>query len=458
MKIVRVSSSMLQHLPSDLYTALLPFTAAPDISGLSGTCRHVRIAIKATVFQNFRQVFSTKDSFEDVLPFAQILTALGSATNFGTATKRSREELVCFSAALGLEEFLIGLFKAKSELVNSRASDGSFALHLAVVNGQETIVKLLVKREADLSTKDRFGRTPAMLAAKLGETEIFGILITAGSDITVEDFSMKTIWHYAIGNLKKLETDRFRRLAILRILAERAANKIALLSEDQARTDSRKKLELLMKQVEGAVGRISESSQAEFLSVIFGAFRSLGKNQTLLKFSQESPLIRAVSAKNLDALKIILAAGGEGFVDQTSHSGKSALFVASELGFDEGIKLLLKAFASVAVSSTSGRNALHACVEHGNVTALNLLLERSSVADITRKCNSGISPFMLAENRGKQGMVQLMLSRYLKLVTDKSSCLPENSPHPYLDALLTRKRPSSSLGRRPTSARLRAAN
>lgn len=136
-------------------------------------------------------------------------------------------------------------------------------------------------------------------------------------------------------------------------------------------------------------------------------------------------------------------------LDDTSHSGKTALYVAAEQGSNSSLVVLLSAGARISILTPSGRNALHAAVERDQQSTVDLLCRFASVGDITCKCNTGVSPFMLAENRGRMQMMISMLALYQREVAINKSCF-----HPYLTAQALRY--SQALSRRPKSQSLAA--
>ena len=96
-------------------------------------------------------------------------------------------------------------------------------------------------------------------------------------------------------------------------------------------------------------------------------------------------------------------------------SGKTALYLVCERGAARMARLLLEAGGSLDVQTCSGKSPLHACVEHSHENVLKIVCERHvDVRHITlrTKGEQGVSPFMLAEKRGKNGLILPMLRAY----------------------------------------------
>lgn len=66
--------------------------------------------------------------------------------------------------------------------VNAPDANGDTPLHVAVAQGQVTIVRLLLRHRADLSARDAQGRTPLHLALALGKVPAARLLLDYGAD------------------------------------------------------------------------------------------------------------------------------------------------------------------------------------------------------------------------------------------------------------------------------------
>ncbi|XP_071094513.1 putative ankyrin repeat protein RF_0381 [Haliotis cracherodii] len=105
-----------------------------------------------------------------------------------------------FAASLGYKDVFDLLVKKGADLT-LRSKDRDTILHLACrVNIQ--IVRYLVSRNiVDINVRGNEGRTPAIVAAGLGNIRIFEELVKKGADPTVTDIYGNTILHHAsLGN------------------------------------------------------------------------------------------------------------------------------------------------------------------------------------------------------------------------------------------------------------------
>jgi ankyrin repeat protein len=83
-----------------------------------------------------------------------------------------------------IAEFLI----INSAYVNEiRFINGTTSLHLAIARGYSNIVKLLLKKNANINAQDNNGDTPLHNAITYGYTEIAKLLLDAGANLTIKN-------------------------------------------------------------------------------------------------------------------------------------------------------------------------------------------------------------------------------------------------------------------------------
>jgi len=136
----------------------------------------------------------------------------------------------------------------------------------------------------------------------------------------------------------------------------------------------------------------------------------------------ESSLITVAGGYEPVFIKPLVHSGICSLEDRAEKTRKTALYVASEKGRTDCVEILLNLGASVSARSSSGRNALHAAIEHDNAEIVKLLCGHCSITDLTQKNNAGISPTALAENRGRTKIIRYILQAYRRLVTSDGTC------------------------------------
>ncbi|XP_046558367.1 putative ankyrin repeat protein RF_0381 [Haliotis rubra] len=83
--------------------------------------------------------------------------------------------------------------QADLSLVNE---DGNNVLHVACIHGSASIVNfILLKHVVDINGRGKYGRTPVMLAAEFGNSDVFELLVQHGADVTLRDDDGNNILH-----------------------------------------------------------------------------------------------------------------------------------------------------------------------------------------------------------------------------------------------------------------------
>lgn len=75
---------------------------------------------------------------------------------------------------------------------------GKTLLHAAAFEGNLKIAEILIKRGADVNSRDTFKQTPLYYAAHEGHLEMAEFLITKGADVNARDYKQNTPMHYAV--------------------------------------------------------------------------------------------------------------------------------------------------------------------------------------------------------------------------------------------------------------------
>ncbi|KAF3057647.1 Ankyrin-3 [Trichoderma lentiforme] len=189
------------------------------------------------------------------------------------------------------------------------------ALHIAVRNGDETIVQLIASREnADLEVEDEDSFTPLHLAAQSGHLGILKLLIDRGAKINVCGGKGLTPLHLAAEK---------GHVALAKFLIHNGAE-IDCLSDVNAQP-----LHLAAEAGHVALVKVLLEHNADVES-------KTGIDQT--------PLIFASAAGNLETVRCLVSHGA--MPDQKDSNGHTALSVAARWGYRQIIDILLNAVAS----------------------------------------------------------------------------------------------------------------
>lgn len=135
-------------------------------------------------------------------------------------------------------------------------------------------------------------------------------------------------------------------------------------------------------------------------------------------WKETTPLINACLAGHTDIVAYLLAhdTRSRAMISAALPSGKSALYLAAEKGHARICTFLLEANASLDTTTCTGRSSLFAAVEHAHPETVAAICVHADVRHILKQTPSGVSPFSLAEKRGKPSLIVPMLECYHRQV------------------------------------------
>ena len=90
-------------------------------------------------------------------------------------------------AALGKYEAIVRLLLKKGADVNTKNKIGETALYLAAERGDEAVVQQLLEKGADINAKDKVGWTALHMAARYGYKAVAQLLLEKGADVNAKD-------------------------------------------------------------------------------------------------------------------------------------------------------------------------------------------------------------------------------------------------------------------------------
>ena len=114
---------------------------------------------------------------------------------------------VCYGAATGTEMFdavragdaekVKALLQADPKLAEARTEDGSTALHLAALEGQAAIARLLLASQAQVNARGLREETPLHMAMYDGHREVAELLLASQADVNAQNTAGETPLHLA---------------------------------------------------------------------------------------------------------------------------------------------------------------------------------------------------------------------------------------------------------------------
>ena len=223
---------------------------------------------------------------------------------------------------------------------DTKRFDGNTALHIATKNGDITIVKMLVDAKCDINAVDENSATALVLAAKIGNKNLVDYFIEKGADIQKTD---------CYGNTYK----------------------------DYYATD---------KETE----KRAENPVEEKRKISIG--NNAGRKYTVVFGSSKDPVIQAVKDRNRSKLESLIAEG-QG-LDTPDSFGNTALMYAVNMENGYLINCLLANGANASASNIYGQTPLHCAVSKLNASIISMLCSAGAGIDIID--NDRNSPLVVA--------------------------------------------------------------
>ena len=288
--------------------------------------------------------------------------------------------------------------------------NGDTALHIATKNGDITIVKMLVDAKCDINAVDENGATALVLAAKIGNKNLVEYFIENGADIQKTDCYGKTYKDYYAPDKeteKRAENpvEEKRKISI----GNTAGRKYAIVfgsSKDsviQAVKDrNRSKLESLITEGQGLDTPDSFGNTALMYAVnmqnvyLINCLLANGANASASNIYGQTPLHCAVSKLNESIVSMLCSAGAE--INAFDNDRNSPLVVAIKFRSPKIMSNLLDLGADPYIRF-NGNNALTYICGNDDYEMARILLNKVSSFDINWVNENGQTALDIAKER-----------------------------------------------------------
>ncbi|PQE11929.1 hypothetical protein CJF31_00000051 [Rutstroemia sp. NJR-2017a BVV2] len=264
---------------------------------------------------------------------------------------------------------------ANLELTN-RNYQGRTVLSLAVENGHNQIVRLLLEHGARLESRDEFDRTPLWWAIEGRRTTIARLLLEEGADPGCINGAHE---------------------APLLIAAERGHHEIVkLLLEKGAHPECMNKFD------QTPLFIAAKDGHYEIVKLLL-------ENGALLEYNDifgRTPLSNAAMNGNDMVVKLLLDAGAD--MEHTSIPGhQTPLLCAAEQGRNRVVEILLEKGAQIDSQDKSGRTALIWAAGRGHVGVVEILLKKGAQMDL--EDDTSRTALSWAAQQGYNQVVEVLL-------------------------------------------------
>lgn len=303
--------------------------------------------------------------------------------------------------------------------------NGDTALHIATKNGDVAIVKMLVDAKCDINAVDENGATALVFAAKIGNKNLVEYFIEKGADIQKPDFYGKTYKDYYAPDKeteKRAENpvEEKRKISI----GNNAGRKYAVVfgsSKDpviQAVKDrNRSKLESLIAEGQGLDTPDSFGNTALMYAVnmqnvyLINCLLTNGANASASNIYGQTPLHCAVSKLNASIVSMLCSAGAE--INAFDNDRNSPLVVAIKFRSPKIMSNLLDLGADPYIRF-NGNNALTYICGNDDYEMARILLNKVSSFDINWVNENGQTALDIAKERKNISLQDLLESKMQK--------------------------------------------
>lgn len=122
-----------------------------------------------------------------------------------------------------------------------------------------------------------------------------------------------------------------------------------------------------------------------------------------------TPLMHAVSGRQLDTVKLLLKMGAN--INTQDACGRTSLSLATYLGWLEGCVSLLRNGAKQNIPDKNGRLPLHAATAETDVRLLGVLLQQSTLSEINHQDNEGMTSLHWSAFHNRPAHAQILLQK-----------------------------------------------
>ncbi|UKZ61775.1 uncharacterized protein TrAtP1_003034 [Trichoderma atroviride] len=236
----------------------------------------------------------------------------------------------------------------------------------AAKHQQESIIKLLLDKGAEVDLKNKYGPILLRWAARGGHRGFAEWLIDRGVEVDSKSFSYGDLTPVSIASSYGNED-------IFRLLLEKGANV-------EAKDDNGQMLLLFA----------TKRRHKETIKLLL----EKGANIDTKDNMGQTSLLLAIEERSIGIVELLLEKGAD--IEAKGNKGRTPLLRAVAIGYpmEDGIKLLLEAGANTEAQDNDGWTPLLLALEAKTVRIANLLLEKG--ANIEAKDNEGRTPLLRA--------------------------------------------------------------
>ncbi|GCC17406.1 hypothetical protein chiPu_0021527, partial [Chiloscyllium punctatum] len=265
------------------------------------------------------------------------------------------------------------------------------ALHWAVAGGNEDALKLLLDHNANVDIEDKFGMTPALLAAWFGHLQLLQILVNAGAKVTIRNSIGQSMHHcaahqghlniicYTMEELEEIPLDE----------PDEAGKTPLLLAAENGQLDVVMHLHALGcdhqfqdKEGNSSIHLAAGQGHVHVLENLIEGVCTEVKNK-----AGQTALHLAAEGGHFNCVKLLL----DNQCQINVHCSFACLHLAVKHDFAQIVRLLIAAGCDINIGDHRQQSALHLAVERRQLTIVEMLLKANinlQLQDKVRRSNT----------------------------------------------------------------------
>ena len=233
--------------------------------------------------------------------------------------------------------------------INALDEDDNTALMFAVKSGKSEVVDYLLKNNADVNIRNKFGITPLHLAVRKNALNLVEHILRYGADINI--------------------TDNYEQTPLFDAIQENNAQMIAFLIDNKAYMNQQNQ--------EGRTPLMVATFKKERQEALITLLK-YGAKVNMTDHNGRTALMHAINNNNGAMMDILLKAGAE-FNNAYGLDFVTPLMLCAKRGNREGLRVLISRGADVLKVDHALRKASDYAKNYGNKSCVDILLKAEKI-------------------------------------------------------------------------------